>query len=422
MKISKIKVFNIPNLLWAFLFLQFTTIITFLGTRYDNVIKFDVYLQVVKYSTLFLLILSFLVLLKSVKIAFKFNRLKYIFVFQIVILYITMIIHTDIKAINSPTIILMLFSSLIIFSNKVPFVIINLLSLVLTYINFAIVVLQVFKILPVAQDNFRDGLNLITERPTGLLFNAFAMGYASVITFSISLFFIKEKKYVKLNFLAAIFSITSTIFSVTRTPFILIVISTILILFQGTKLARQRWRFISISLPTSLIAIPVVFIFVGNLIGNQDLATLNGRTILWNCVISKWNQFIPFGIGVQAAFPPGFCSDELWFSKLRHPENMFLLSFVESGILGVLVLVLLFVFTFYHAGKSLEKGFALPMSVTSTFFLSSIFYVPLFHYLPFLENRTADRGVFNFFIFTMLWMLIMNMFKSETTKPKPKMH
>jgi hypothetical protein len=99
---------------------------------------------------------------------------------------------------------------------------------------------------------------------------------------------------------------------------------------------------------------------------------------------------------------------------------MFLLNFVESGILGFLGLVLLFVITFWFSGKAFQRGSGLPMAITSTFLLSSIFYVPLFHYLPFLENRTADRGVFNFFLFTLLWMAVMKLFSAETTKQKAK--
>jgi hypothetical protein len=136
-----------------------------------------------------------------------------------------MIIHTDIKAINSPTIVLMLISSLIIFSNKISSKSINIFSIVLAYVNFLIVLLQVLNYIPVAQDNIREGLNIITDRPTGLLFNAFAMGYGAVITFSISAYFIKEKKLVGLNLLAAAFSLISIIFSVTRTPLLLIAIS-----------------------------------------------------------------------------------------------------------------------------------------------------------------------------------------------------
>jgi O-antigen ligase len=173
-------------------------------------------------------------------------------------------------------------------------------------------------------------------------------------------------------------------------------------------------------MPALLLAFPLVSVLVGNSNGNQDMATLNGRTFLWNCVTSKWDQFVPFGVGVQGAFPQGFCSDDEWFSKLRHPENMFLLNFVESGILGIVGLVLLFVITFWFSGKALKRGSGLPMAITSTFLLSSIFYVPLFHYLPFLENRTADRGVFNFFLFTLLWMAVLKLFNSETTKQKAK--
>jgi len=367
-----------------------------------------------------LLTLSLIISFFQKQKLFEFDVLKYIFTAQILIIYFTMIIHTDIKAINSPTIILMLISSLIIFSNNITYKSINLFTIVLSYINFTIVLLQVVNFIPVAQDNIREGLNIITDRPTGLLFNAFAMGYASVVTFSISLFFIKEKKLVVLNILGVIFSLVSITFSVTRTPLLLVAISAGLILIQNSSFANKYWKLITISMPALLIAFPLVSVFVGNSNGNQDMATLNGRTFLWNCVTSKWDQFVPFGVGVQGAFPQGFCSDDEWFSKLRHPENMFLLNFVESGIIGFLGLVLLFVITFWYSGKALQRGTGLPMAITSTFLLSSIFYVPLFHYLPFLENRTADRGVFNFFLFTLLWMAVLKIFKSDTTKQKAK--
>ena len=415
-----LKAISLSKFIWAFIFFQILTTLTFLATRISNPIKFDNYLEVIKYSTIILLVLSVLIAFFQKQKIIKYDILKYIFTAQILILYFTMIIHTDIKAINSPTIILMLISSLIIFLNNITSKSINLFTILLSYINFTIVLLQVLNYIPVAQDNIREGLNIITDRPTGLLFNAFAMGYASVVTFSISLFFIKEKKLVVLNILGVIFSLISITFSVTRTPLLLVAISTGLILIQNTLFANKYWKLITISMPALLIAFPLVSVLVGNSNGNQDMATLNGRTFLWNCVTSKWDQFVPFGVGVQGAFPQGFCSDDEWFSKLRHPENMFLLNFVESGIIGFLGLVSLFVITFWYSGRALQKGSGLPMAITSTFLLSSIFYVPLFHYLPFLENRTADRGVFNFFLFTLLWMAVMKLFKSETTKQKAK--
>ena len=375
-----LKATSLTKFIWAFIFFQILTTLTFLATRISNPIKFDNYLEVVKYSTIVLLVLSIVIALFQKQKIFRYDLLKYIFTAQIFILYFSMIIHTDIKAINSPTIVLMLISSLIIFSNKISSKSINIFSIALAYVNFLIILLQVLNYIPVAQDNIREGLNIITDRPTGLLFNAFAMGYGAVITFSISAFFIKEKKLVALNLLAAAFSLISIIFSVTRTPLLLIAISVLLILIQNTSFANKYWKLITISMPALLLAFPLVSVLVGNSNGNQDMATLNGRTFLWNCVTSKWDQFVPFGVGVQGAFPQGFCSDDEWFSKLRHPENMFLLNFVESGILGIVGLVLLFVITFWYSGKALQRGSGLPMAITSTFLLSSIFYVPLFHY------------------------------------------
>jgi O-antigen ligase len=371
------------------------------------------YLQAVKYSTLLLLGISGFVLIKKRKSILSFEPIKYVFVLQIIILYFVMIIHTDIKAINSPTILLMLISTLVIFSNKISLRDINLIAITLSFLNFAIVMLQILSIIPVAQDNVRDGLNLISDRPTGLLFNAFAMGYASVITFAICLYFAKTKKLVILNLIGVLFSVASVLLSVTRTPLLLMIFSGMIILLQKTKFVTNNWKLLTIAIPGGVALFPLATVVLGNLLGNQDMATLNGRTFLWDCVTSRWQQFIPFGVGVQGAFPQGFCSDDQWFSKLRHPENMFLLNFVESGLLGSFGLVLLFVVAFWFSGKSLAKGSALPMAVSATFLMSSIFYVPLFHYLPFLENRTADRGVFNFYLFTILWMAILNAFRLE---------
>ena len=409
----RLKTINISFFLWLFVFFQFSVTLVFLATRAEKFFTFDMYLQGVKYSTLVLLVISGFILIKKRQDIFSFEPVKYVFVLQIIILYFVMIIRTDIKAINSPTILLMLISGLVLFSNKLSLKTINLIAITLSFLNFAIVMLQILSIIPVAQDNVRDGLNLISDRPTGLLFNAFAMGYASVITFAICLYFVNIKKLVILNLIGVLFSVASVLLSVTRTPLLLMIVSGIIVLLQNSKFVTKNWKLLTIAIPGGVTLFPLVTVVLGNLIGNQDMATLNGRTFLWDCVTSRWQQFIPFGVGVQGAFPHGFCSDDDWFSKLRHPENMFLLNYVESGLLGFIGLVLLFIVAFWYSGKALAKGSALPMAVSATFLMSSIFYVPLFHYLPFLENRTADRGVFNFYLFTILWMAILNSSKLE---------
>jgi O-antigen ligase len=409
----RLKMVTASSMLWLFVFFQISVTLVFLGTRADKFFPFGMYLQGVKYSTLLLLVISVYILVKNRQSIFSYDPLKYVFAFQIIILYFAMIIHTDLKAINSPTILLMLISTLVIFSNQITSRTINLTGITLSFMNFTLVALQILSILPVAQDNVREGLNLISDRPTGLLFNAFAMGYASAITFAISLYFLKTKKLIILNSASALFSVVSILLSVTRTPLFLMIVSGIIILLQNSKFVTNNWKLLTMAIPGGIILFPLATVILGNLIGNQDMATLNGRTFLWDCVTSRWQQFIPFGVGVQGAFPPGFCSDDEWFSKLRHPENMFLLNYVESGVLGFVGLVMLFIVSFWYSGKALAKGSALPMAVSATFLMSSIFYVPLFHYLPFLENRTADRGVFNFYLFTILWMAILNSSRSE---------
>jgi O-antigen ligase len=378
-----------------------------LGHRAETFITFDHFLQSVKYSTLVLLVISIIITINQRDHLLKFEKTKYIFSAQILILYFTMIIHTDIKAINSPTILLMLILSLLIFIQPIAMNEINKLVIFFAIVNLILVAAQLTGIIPVAQDNVRDGLGIVSDRPTGLLFNAFAMSYASVITFLVCLYFLKKNSLMWLNGVGVVSSGFSVLFSGTRTPLLLILLFGLVITVQDSNVVKKYWKIIVYFTTGALILFPVVTILVGELTNRASLANLNGRIQLWTCVTSRWKEFIPFGVGVQAAFPNGFCSDDEWFSKLRHPENMFLLNYVEAGVIGLIGLVALFVIALIISAQALKKGSSLALGITGTFLLSSLFYVPLFHYLPFLEGRTANRGVFNFFFLTVIWMSIL---------------
>lgn len=411
---------NTTKLVWIFAVFQVIIITIYLGYRGETFVTFDHFLQSVKYSTLILLAISFIVAFNQRNNLFKFEITKYVFVAQILILYFTMVIHTDIKAINSPTILLMLIMSFILFSQPIAAKQINLLVIFFAFSNLALVLLQLVKVIPFAQDNIRDGLGIILERPTGLLFNAFAMSYASVITLLICLYYLKKKTLIFMNILGAIASGITALLSGTRTPLFLIVLFSTIIATQDLKYFKERWKLINGLAIRAILLFPVATILLGEFLGSLNLSTLNGRTLLWTCVTSRWQEFIPFGVGVQGAFPNGFCSDDEWFSKLRHPENMFLLTFVEAGIVGVIGLIALFVIALLNSSKAFETGSSLALGLTGTFLLSSIFYVPLFHYLPFLEGRTADRGVFNFFFLTILWMSVLALTTTEKARLQTK--
>jgi O-antigen ligase len=412
--------FTTTKLLWVFAVFQVIIITIYLGHRGETFVTFDHFLQGVKYSTLILLAISLIVAFNQRRNLLKFEITKYIFVAQILILYFAMVIHTDIKAINSPTILLMLTMSFLLFSQPIAAKQINLLVIFFAFSNFVLVLLQITKVIPVAQDNVRDALGIILERPTGLLFNAFAMSYASVITSLICLHYLKKKVLIWLNLLGVITSGITALLSGTRTPIFLIALFSLIIVTQDLTYFKERWKLINGLAIRAILLFPVATILLGEFLGSLNLSTLNGRTLLWTCVTSRWQEFIPFGVGVQGAFPNGFCSDDEWFSKLRHPENMFLLTFVEAGIVGVIGLIALFVIAFLNSAKALEKGSSLALGLTGTFLLSSIFYVPLFHYLPFLEGRTADRGVFNFFFLTMLWMGVLALTTTEKARLQTK--
>ena len=406
--------------LWSLLASQVFIIIIYLGTKKnefeESLFSNFIYLNAVKYSTLILVLLFGFLLYRYRKQFQKVNKLLLLaFLLPTFILYASMIWHTDLKAINSPTFIIMILIPLFfvymgINSQVFSLKFIGIFSIAITLLNFGIVMLQIYEIIPVAQGNIRSTLALTGNRPTGLFFNAFALGYAAIVSYAINIYLAKNLKGIKLKVLyisGTILSALVIVLSGTRTPLLVVAIITILVIIEKNKFVQNNSKLVSGLVASIVVLFPFLIILLGRYIENSNYATLNGRTLLWDCVTSRWQELVPFGMGVQGAFYPGFCSDEPWFSKLRHPENMFLMNFVESGVVGVIGLVFMFLVTFWISQKSLKNGNSLPLAVSATFLMSSMLYVPLFHYLPFLANRPADRGIFNFYLITTLWLIVL---------------
>jgi O-antigen ligase len=414
---------------WSILVSQVFVMFIYLGTKKNEFEKslFSniVYLNAVKYSTLILvLFFSFLIFYYRNQYQKGNKFLLLAFLLPTLILYASMIWHTDLKAINSPTFIIMILIPLFFFyiginSQVFSLKSIGIFSIAITLLNFAIVMLQIYEVIPVAQGNIRSTLALTGNRPTGLFFNAFALGYAAIVTYAINIYLAKNLYGIKLKglyILGTILSALVIVLSGTRTPLLVVAIITTLVIIEKNKFVQVNSKLFSGLVASIVVIFPFLIISLGRYIENSNYATLNGRTLLWECVTSRWQELIPFGMGVQGAFYPGFCSDEPWFSKLRHPENMFLMNFVESGVVGVIGLVFMFLVTFWISQKSLKNGNSLPLAVSATFLMSSMLYVPLFHYLPFLANRPADRGIFNFFLITTLWLLVLIQSENQNRK------
>ena len=416
---------------WSILASQVFVMFIYLGTKKnefeESLFSNIVYLNAVKYSTLILvLFFSFLIFYYRNQYQKGNKFLLLAFLLPTLILYASMIWHTDLKAINSPTFIIMILIPLFFFyiginSQVFSLKSIGIFSIAITLLNFAIVMLQIYEVIPVAQGNIRSTLALTGNRPTGLFFNAFALGYAAIVTYAINIYLAKNLNGIKLKalyILGTILSALVIVLSGTRTPLLVVAIITTLVIVEKNKFVQVNSKLFSGLVASIVVIFPFLIILLGRYIENSNYATLNGRTLLWECVTSRWQELIPFGMGVQGAFYPGFCSDEPWFSKLRHPENMFLMNFVESGVVGVIGLVFTFLVTFWISQKSLKNGNSLPLAVSATFLMSSMLYVPLFHYLPFLDNRPADRGIFNFFLITTLWLLVLIESENQNRKLK----
>ena len=419
--------------LWSILASQMFTMIIYLGTKKnefeESLFSNFTYLNAVKYSTLILVLFFGFSLYRYRKQFQRVNKfLLFAFLLPTLILYTSMIWHTDLKAINSPTFIIMILIPLFFVyigldSQVFSFKLVGIFSIAITLLNFGIVMLQIYEIIPVAQGNIRSTLALTGNRPTGLFFNAFALGYSAIVTYAINIYLAKNLNGIKLKalyILGTILSALAIVLSGTRTPLLVVAIITTLVIIEKNRFVQNNSKLVAGLVASIVVLFPFLIILLGRYIENSNYATLNGRTLLWDCVTSRWQELVPFGMGVQGAFYPGFCSDEPWFSKLRHPENMFLMNFVESGLVGVFGLIIMFLITFWISQKSLKNGNSLPLAVSATFLMSSMLYVPLFHYVPFLDNRPADRGIFNFFLITTLWLLVLIQSDNQNRKLKAK--
>jgi hypothetical protein len=397
-----------------FLVWQVLVITVYLGSRkreeFLPVFSNGLYLGVIALATLVLV--GHLFFIKPTRKLDKQDIIYLsIFTLPLIVLYIAMFLNLDFRSMQSITLIFITLAPIIIWRTefkKEDYKIFNYTVVYYSVINIIYVFLQIFEIFPVAQVNSRDFAIGISERPTGLLFNAFAMSYASVICLAIGINLVLKNSSKTMGIIIASTSFISLLLSGTRTSiwlgFIIIVSMVVVSKIKNNQITR-------VIIPSLLIILgvgaPFILLLVGFSIGNTEWATLNGRTQMWSCVIDRSSEFIPIGVGLDDAFPPKFCSDSGWFSNLRHPENMFLLAFVESGPLGLIAYVLLFTFTIIKSFGAFKKRLVLPLVLTVTFLLSNLIYVSLFHYLPFLPNRPADRGIFNFHLFYLVWIWIM---------------
>ena len=419
------RVISAPSLLLAhFAIWQLIVMTIYLGSRerQDLVPIFSngIYLSLVGLATLLLCVHLFFIRADS-KLQKQDKIYISIFIFPTLVLYLSMVINYDFKSLQSLTLLFIFLVPLVIWRAQFDsrdWALFNIIIVSLSIINMIYSILQIFSKIPVAQINSRDGVIGFIDRPTGIFFNAFAMSYASVIFLALGLdILIKNKKQRKFGILIISSSVVSLVLSGTRTSLwlgFLIIISFI---------ALNYWtKFKNIKVAVTLVLIvlgvgaPFILLILGLLNGNTEWSTLNGRTQMWSCVISNANQFLPIGVGLEDAFPPKFCADSGWFANLRHPENMFLLAFVESGPLGIAAYALLFIFVVINSFKALDKKFILPIALTSTFLLSNLIYVSLFHYLPFLPDRPADRGIFNFHIMYFIWIWIMKNARDSLNK------
>ena len=149
--------------------------------------------------------------------------LLYLTIFSLptLILYFAMFVNRDFSSMQSLTLIFILIAPIIIWRSDIAlkdnFTILVTIT-IFSVLNLIFSLLQIANLIPVAQLNSREVLTGLADRPTGLLFNAFAMSYAALICIAIGLSLINRgKKNRKLGVAIVLTSIVSLFLSGTRT-------------------------------------------------------------------------------------------------------------------------------------------------------------------------------------------------------------
>ena len=244
--------------LWSILASQMFIMIIYLGTKKnefeESLFSNFIYLNAVKYLTLILVLFFGFSLYRYRKQFQKVNKFLLVaFLLPTLILYTSMIWHTDLKAINSPTFIIMILIPLFFVyigldSQVFSFKLVGIFSIAITVLNFGIVILQIYEIIPVAQGNIRSTLALTGNRPTGLFFNAFALSYAAIVTYAINIYLVKNLNEIKLKalyILGTILSALVIILSGTRTPLLVVAIITTLVIIEKNRFVQNNSKLVA---------------------------------------------------------------------------------------------------------------------------------------------------------------------------------
>jgi exopolysaccharide production protein ExoQ len=172
----------------------------------------------------------------------------------------------------------------------------------------------------------------------------------------------------------------------TRASYISVPLSIVIMLFFLPS------RKMKISLLTAIVALAVITVLLGT-VGNfpifqrffsQDITTLNGRTYLWEAILSQFDPTQLLGNGFEAS--------NLLLANLHvgpngqgvigtSPHSLFLGTLYDNGIIGVILLALIFIALIANIIRGMRKAtgeqdhkaiFAMALAVTVSALIESI--------------------------------------------------
>lgn len=164
------------------------------------------------------------------------------------------------------------------------------------------------------------------------------------------LFTLQGFKRIIVSILVFIFLITTGM-TFTRSAFISIPLSIVIMIFC---LPSRKMKFVLLSCIVALIVLTIILSVAANIpiLGRffgQDVATFNGRTFLWQAIMSRFDPTQLRGNGLRAAdvllanLQIGINGQGLIATS---PSNLFLGTLYDHGIIGVILLTLLLIALF----------------------------------------------------------------------------
>ncbi len=199
-------------------------------------------------------------------------------------------------------------------------------------------------------------------------------------TMAFMIFAFQYSRHQWIGWLGVLLSLVLLVLS--RSTAALINVTLIISAITVLKIVRWRYRSLIVAIMSLMLFLEItVILLVGNAQAIADVLgkdlTLTGRTVLWSSVWEMIQKQLWFGYGYGAFWDVRSATSQatqIWLAtgwKMNHPHNGFLALWLDIGLVGLVMFLLVFMLGFYRSLvlARLDHNAATFLPVVSLFFL-----------------------------------------------------